>query len=1159
MPLNVVSQAEVIPGYRLLEPLGRGGFGEVWKAEAPGGLHKAVKILHGNLLDKGAEPGRINQELMALNRVRTIRHPYILSLERFEIVEGRLIIVMELADKSLWDRFQECRGQGLPGIPRQELLRYMEETAEALDLMNGQFNLQHLDIKPQNLFLLFNHVKIGDFGLVRTLEGMQTRISTGVTPVYAAPETFEGIVSRFCDQYNLGVVYQELLTGQLPFDGNTGRQLMLQHTMSAPNLQALPVEDQPAVARALAKKPEERHPSCMDFVQALRRNPEAAPATAEAGQGLPASGASVRDSDSAATVPTRAFRVLPKDPVRAPGSSPSDTPGERPLRFTPPPPPAPPPPPPERPETTGAGVLCPSVVIGLGGLGRAVQQQLRKALGKRGGPAETWPHIRLLHVDTDPQALEQSVSGESGAVLSPTEILLTFFQRPSYYMRRPRERQQLEEWLPLAPLARLPRDQVTAGGWRALGRLAFVSCASTITGRLREELEACIHPEALAGTSRRTGLGLRSTWPRVYVVTSLTGGTGSGMFIDLAYALRRTLVQLGLPRAEVIGVLLVPAAERSASAARAVANAFAALTELNHYAAGGAQPEQGPPFSRCVLLPLPAKADGAGALAELTALAGDYLCRELTTPLGRVADLGRADLRLRPTPMPCQTFATYWFSVPRRPLLQCGSQSIGDRLVRTWQVNDAKELHSYVESWVADRLTRWELSPECLAARLTAGCAALLEQEPAACLASVMRRWGPDGPAELSRQPTAIHEALAELERPLGAPQRDIDLSLPSPLMKALVAAGRTLAEQAEDRLADVPLRALVEPRIRFSGAEEAVQRQLWTALGEAARRYKVQSAERHRLALDTYQKLQPLIESLQQRSGFLRRASKAPAAASLMELFKDYLTARWESALFKVVSQLCQDLQSSLHKYLRTVECCRGRLRQFLKSFADPSARANVQMDLGLGRYLLPAGCHTLDEAVSRLLASLTPDDEAALHEKVRILIGEALLSHVHVCTAPATFFMDLKESIDRELEQVAQTSLGRANAAEVYLEQHAENPAVYADLADAFDQAQPELSSSRQAGRQELCILAAPADPEGERFRALVRRALPETRLLVAASTDDILFYREHPQVMLTELPQMGPAAREVYQQVLATEPLSPHSRSDIAAALPAKVASH
>ena len=133
--VGVENQAEPIPGYRLLERLGLGGFGEVWKAKAPGGLFKAVKIVYGCLGGADGDHNRaVRQELKSLERVKAVRHPFILSLERYDIVNGRLIIVTELADRSLWDRFRECQRQGWPGIPRDELLRYLEETAEALDL-----------------------------------------------------------------------------------------------------------------------------------------------------------------------------------------------------------------------------------------------------------------------------------------------------------------------------------------------------------------------------------------------------------------------------------------------------------------------------------------------------------------------------------------------------------------------------------------------------------------------------------------------------------------------------------------------------------------------------------------------------------------------------------------------------------------------------------------------------------------------------------------------------------------------------------------------------------------------------------------------------------------------------------------------------------------
>src|SRR5436309_612475 len=160
------ANAEPIPGYRLLEPLGKGGFGEVWKCEAPGGLLKAIKIVAGKSRQLGDDASGADQELRALQHVKSIRHPFLLSMDRIEVIDGDLLIVMELADRSLHDLLEEYRQKGLPGIPCDELLGYLREGAEVLDLMNQQHHLQHLDIKPRNLFLVNRHLKVADFGLV---------------------------------------------------------------------------------------------------------------------------------------------------------------------------------------------------------------------------------------------------------------------------------------------------------------------------------------------------------------------------------------------------------------------------------------------------------------------------------------------------------------------------------------------------------------------------------------------------------------------------------------------------------------------------------------------------------------------------------------------------------------------------------------------------------------------------------------------------------------------------------------------------------------------------------------------------------------------------------------------------------------------------------
>jgi serine/threonine protein kinase len=272
MPATKAPCTEPIPGYRLIEPLGSGGFGEVWKCEAPGGLFKAIKFVYGNLNGVGGDGAQAEEELQAIERIKAIRHPFLLSMDRVECLDGELLIVTELADRNLYEVLREHQKSGLPGIPRAELLAYLREAAEVLDLMNLQHGLQHLDVKPRNLFLVSTHVKVADFGLVNSLGagGQEGGPKLGaVTPLYAAPEIFLGKVTRFSDQYSLAVTYQELLTGTLPFQGKNSRQLLMLHCKGEPDLSALPAADRPVVARALAKDPEQRFASCGDFLEAL--------------------------------------------------------------------------------------------------------------------------------------------------------------------------------------------------------------------------------------------------------------------------------------------------------------------------------------------------------------------------------------------------------------------------------------------------------------------------------------------------------------------------------------------------------------------------------------------------------------------------------------------------------------------------------------------------------------------------------------------------------------------------------------------------------------------------------------------------------------------------------------------------------------------------
>ena len=147
--------------------MGAGGAGEVWCAEGPGGLPVALKLVRLACKLGG-------RELDNLRILRAVRHPNLLAYFGAWTTDDLLIIGMELAECSLWDRFNRLSSEHLAGIPFPELLAIMGEVARVIDFLNeprheldGKTDvaIHHRDIKPQNIMLLGGGVKVADFGL----------------------------------------------------------------------------------------------------------------------------------------------------------------------------------------------------------------------------------------------------------------------------------------------------------------------------------------------------------------------------------------------------------------------------------------------------------------------------------------------------------------------------------------------------------------------------------------------------------------------------------------------------------------------------------------------------------------------------------------------------------------------------------------------------------------------------------------------------------------------------------------------------------------------------------------------------------------------------------------------------------------------------------
>jgi len=265
--------------YRVEGKLGEGGFGAVYRAVHPLiGKTAAIKVLSRQW---SSNPQMVSRFIAEARAVNQIRHKNIIDIFAFgALPDGRQYYVMELLDGQPFDAFVKERGRLAPEVA----LPILRSVARALDAAHAQ-GIVHRDLKPENVFLGFDEdgsvqPKLLDFGIAKLLgestSGHKTRTGAPLgTPNYMSPEQCHGKpVDKRTDVYSLGVMTHEVLTGRLPFDGESLMDILVKHmTVAPPRMSAhcpeLPPGIDSPVLHMLEKDAQNRPASTGEAMEAL--------------------------------------------------------------------------------------------------------------------------------------------------------------------------------------------------------------------------------------------------------------------------------------------------------------------------------------------------------------------------------------------------------------------------------------------------------------------------------------------------------------------------------------------------------------------------------------------------------------------------------------------------------------------------------------------------------------------------------------------------------------------------------------------------------------------------------------------------------------------------------------------------------------------------
>ncbi|MDA7979838.1 MAG: serine/threonine protein kinase [Pirellulales bacterium] len=255
------SGSRPLDGYSIKRGVGRGGFGEVYYATSDAGKEVALKLIRRNL----------DVELRGVMHCLNLKHQNLIGL--FDVRQDD--------NEDAWVVMEYVRGESLAdvvdrnpqGMPVEQVLHWMRGIGAGVSYLHDQ-GIVHRDLKPGNIFDDDGTVKIGDYGLSKFISASRRSGQTESvgTVHYMAPEVAKGRYGKEVDVYALGIILYEMLTGRVPFEGESVAEVLMKHLTAEPDLSGISEPYRSVIAKALTKDEERRYRTVQELLADLPNN-----------------------------------------------------------------------------------------------------------------------------------------------------------------------------------------------------------------------------------------------------------------------------------------------------------------------------------------------------------------------------------------------------------------------------------------------------------------------------------------------------------------------------------------------------------------------------------------------------------------------------------------------------------------------------------------------------------------------------------------------------------------------------------------------------------------------------------------------------------------------------------------------------------------------